>query len=155
MALLGRIFVVIFAYLAACLVAALVLIVASRSAEWDEFLVFSMQVGTFWPLVGVAAAAVAVLMLIPAMLFVALAEGFGWQSVFVYAGVGIALALSSLVGFVFYDLPVPADSMVTPEREALAAAGIAGGLVYWLIAGRKAGAWRSPQASLPKPSGVG
>jgi hypothetical protein len=27
------------------------------------------------------------------------------------------------------------------EREVLAAAGIAGGFVYWLFAGRKAGSW--------------
>jgi hypothetical protein len=28
------------------------------------------------------------------------------------------------------------------EREVLAASGIAGGLVYWLFAGRKAGVWK-------------
>jgi hypothetical protein len=28
------------------------------------------------------------------------------------------------------------------NREVFAAAGIAGGLVYWLIAGRRAGTWK-------------
>jgi hypothetical protein len=154
MALVGRIFVVIFAYLLACFAAALVLIVASRSAEWDEFLLFSMQVGTFWPLVGVASAMIAVLFLIPAMLFVAVAEGFSWRSAFIYVGLGVALAFSTLLGVVLYDVPVPADGLIPQEREALAAAGIAGGLVYWLIAGRNAGAWRA-RPSLPNPSSVG
>jgi hypothetical protein len=154
MALIGRIIVVIFAYLLACFTAAFVLIVASRSAEWDEFLLLSMQVGTFWPLVGVASAVMAVVVMIPAMLLVVLAEGFSWRSVFIYAGFGVMLALSSLLGITLHDVPVPTDGLITQERETLAAAGIAGGLVYWLIAGRKAGAWRTP-SSLPKTPGVG
>ena len=34
------------------------------------------------------------------------------------------------------------DSDFNREREVFAASGIAGGLVYWLFAGRKAGAWK-------------
>jgi hypothetical protein len=32
--------------------------------------------------------------------------------------------------------------MLAREREVLAASGIAGGLVYWVFAGRKAGSWK-------------
>jgi hypothetical protein len=144
MALVGRIFVVIFAYLAACFAAAFVLMIASRSPEWDEFLLLSMHAGTFWPLVGVAAAFIAAIVMIPAMLFVALAEGLGWRSVLLYAAFGAVLALSSLLGFAVYDMPLPAEGLFTRAHEILAAAGIAGGLLYWVIAGRKAGAWRAP-----------
>ena len=35
--------------------------------------------------------------------------------------------------------------------EIVAAAGIVGGLVYWLIAGRNAGAWREPRRPLRPP----
>lgn len=147
MVLIGRIFVVIFAYLAACFAAAFVLMIASRSTEWDEFLLLSMHVGTFWPLVGVAAAFIAAIVMVPAMLFVALTEGLGWRSVLLHAGFGALLGLASLLGFTLYDLPVPADGLFTRAHETLAAAGIAGGLVYWLIAGRKAGAWRAPAAA--------
>ena len=34
------------------------------------------------------------------------------------------------------------DGDLAREREVFAAAGIAGGLVYWLIAGRRAGVWK-------------
>jgi hypothetical protein len=144
MALVGRIFVVIFGYLVACFAAAFVLMIASRSPEWDEFLLLSMHVGTFWPLVAVAAAFIAAIVMIPAMLFVALAEGLGWRSFLIYAAFGALLALSSLLGFGIYDVPIPADGLFTRAHEILAAGGIAGGLVYWAIAGRKAGVWRAP-----------
>jgi hypothetical protein len=35
--------------------------------------------------------------------------------------------------------------------ELLAAAGIAAGLIYWLIAGRNAGLWRAPALAGPSP----
>jgi hypothetical protein len=160
MALIGRIFVVIFAYLVACFVAAFVLLIASRSVEWDEFLLLSMHVGTFWPLVCVAGAFLAAIVMIPAMLFIALTEGLGWRSVLLFAGFGALLALSSLLGFAPYDMPLSADGLFTREREILVAAGIAGGLTYWLIAGRNAGAWRELPStanppSLSKPPSVG
>jgi hypothetical protein len=45
-------------------------------------------------------------------------------------------------------LPGGIDDIVQPavylaqERQLLAASGIAGGLVYWLFAGRRAGSWK-------------
>jgi hypothetical protein len=76
------------------------------------------------------------------MLIVALAEGFVWRSVVVYAALGGALALALSYGF---DLPGDigeSETYLAREREVLAASGIAGGLVYWLFAGRRAGAWK-------------
>jgi homospermidine synthase len=69
---------------------------------------------------------------------------------FLYYGVGGALvALASYYGS---DISVRLENTtdVTPVGNALqlaAAAGIIGGLVYWLIAGRNAGRWREPRAS--------
>jgi hypothetical protein len=82
--------------------------------------------------------------MLPAMLVVVLAEGFGWRSVLIYAGFGGALALLLYYGLGFsFDMGEPVgDNFLGREREVLAAAGIAGGLVYWLAAGRRAGAWR-------------
>jgi hypothetical protein len=34
------------------------------------------------------------------------------------------------------------DAFIANERQLLAASGIAGGLVYWLFAGRSAGSWK-------------
>jgi hypothetical protein len=73
---------------------------------------------------------------------VAVTEGLSWRSVLLYAGVGGALALALSYGFDMPgDIGDPATYFVR-ERQVLAAAGIAGGLVYWLFAGRRAGAWK-------------
>jgi hypothetical protein len=40
------------------------------------------------------------------------------------------------------DFTAYVGSVFVREREVVAAAGIAGGLVYWLFAGRGAGAWK-------------
>ena len=53
----------------------------------------------------------------------------------------LALALSYGLDFGGY-VGAP-GSYLAREREVLAASGIAGGLVYWLIAGRRAGFWKA------------
>jgi hypothetical protein len=55
---------------------------------------------------------------------------------------GGALALSLSYGLDFAGYVGDPDSLLAREREVLAASGIAGGFVYWLFAGRSAGAWK-------------
>ena len=56
--------------------------------------------------------------------------------------IGGALALALAYGLDFAGYVGAPDAVdVAREREVLAAAGIAGGLVYWLFAGRSAGSW--------------
>ncbi len=45
-----------------------------------------------------------------------------------------------------------ADGAIVPVEAATIAAGLAGGLVYWLIAGQGAGGWRKRSLSAPEPS---
>ena len=80
--------------------------------------------------------------MLPALLVVALAEGFAWRSVLLYAALGGALALALSYGIDFARRHQPTRTYFAREREVLAASGIAGGLVYWLFAGRTAGAWK-------------
>jgi hypothetical protein len=144
MALIGRIFVVIGGYLLACVAAALVLTLGTLTPEWDDMLSVAVQTGTIWPVVGFSAAVVAAVTMLPAMLILALAEGFGWRSVLIYAGLGGGLALLLYHGLGVAEVAVAPDGrLLGRERELMAAAGIAGGLVYWLAAGRRAGAWRA------------
>jgi hypothetical protein len=42
------------------------------------------------------------------------------------------------------QLALSVDGFARRELEIMAAAGIVAGLVYWGIAGRRAGAWRAP-----------
>jgi hypothetical protein len=43
------------------------------------------------------------------------------------------------------------DGIVHRHLEIMTGAGIVAGLVYWMIAGRNAGAWREPQRPLRPP----
>jgi hypothetical protein len=93
-------------------------------------------------MVVVGAPIIGVVAFLPAMLIIALAEGFAWRSVVIYAALGGALALALSYGIdLTGDIGQP-ETYFAREREVLAASGIAGGLVYWLFAGRKAGVWK-------------
>ena len=81
--------------------------------------------------------------MLPALLVIALAEGFAWRSILVYAALGGVLALALGYGLDFGGYVGAPGSHLAREREVLAASGIAGGLVYWLIAGRRAGFWKA------------
>jgi hypothetical protein len=95
-----------------------------------------------WIVVGLGALVIFVVGFLPVLLVVVIAEGFGLRSVIVYGVIGGALALAAGYGLDFGRYLVAHDGDLNNEREVIAAAGIAGGLVYWLVAGRKAGAWR-------------
>lgn len=70
----------------------------------------------------------------PALAGIILAEFFSWRSVWVYLGFGLALSL-----FAFHTSEEPLDQLaLTLDMQAMAA-GLVGGFVYWLIAGRGAG----------------
>src|SRR5271169_2440277 len=63
------------------------------------------------------------------------------RSIVVYGVIGGSLALVAAYGLDFGGYISAPDADMMHEREVFAAAGIAGGLVYWLFAGRRAGAW--------------
>ena len=101
-----------------------------------------MQSAAVWAVVMVAAAAIGAIAMMPALLVIALAEGFALRSSLIYAALGGVLALSLSYGLDFAGYSGDRGSPLVHEREVLAAAGIAGGFVYWLFAGRKAGSWK-------------
>jgi hypothetical protein len=72
-----------------------------------------------------------------------LAEGLALRSAVIYGVIGALLALAMAYGLDFAGYIATVDGDLARNREVFAAAGIAGGLVYWLIAGRRAGAWKS------------
>ena len=82
--------------------------------------------------------------MLPAMLIIALAEGFRLRSVLFYALAGAALALGLSYGWDLRLLRNPDDDLGAHGAEIMAAAGIVAGFVYWALAGRNAGAWRKP-----------
>jgi hypothetical protein len=147
MAVLFRIMMMIAGYVAACIAASLVLTLGTLTPEWND-LVGSFgvqspeaQSAALWAVVGLGAVIIFVLAMLPALLVVVLTEGLALRSVVVYGLIGGALALVMAYGLNFAGYVAPPGSDLAREREVFAAAGIAGGLVYWLFAGRRAGLW--------------
>jgi hypothetical protein len=150
-ALIARIFVVLFAFFAASIVAGLVLTLGLLPPEFDELTPMPGAHAGFGLAVAFSAVLISGYALIPAMLFIAIAEGFRLRSFLFYAGFGAAVALLIAYGSNFSIEGSPAYPFVGREQEVFAAAGIAGGLVYWALAGRKAGAWRADPAHSGAP----
>jgi len=142
MAILVRIMMVILAYILACIAASIILTIGTLTPQWDDLTSAGLPTAAVWAVVFVGSAAIAAIAMVPALLVIALAEGFAWRSILVYGALGGVLALALSYGLDFAGYVGDPDSFPVREREVLAAAGIAGGFVYWLFAGRKAGIWK-------------
>jgi hypothetical protein len=142
MAVLVRIMMMFLAYILACIAASIILTIGTLTPAWDELAASGMPSVAVWAVVMVGATAIGAIAVMPALLVIALAEGFAWRSSLVYAALGGVLALSLSYGLDFAGYVGDPNSTLAREREVLAAAGIAGGFVYWLFAGRKAGSWK-------------
>ena len=142
MAVIARLFTVLLAYVLACISAAIVFTIGLLPPQWEALAPNGLPSVAVWSVVLVAAMIMVGAAALPALLVIALAEGFAWRSVIVYGALGCVLALALTYGIDFAGYVGGMDSNLAGERQVLAAAGIAGGLVYWLFAGRKAGAWK-------------
>lgn len=130
------------AYILACMAASLVLTIATLTPAWDDLAALGVPSAAIWVVVAAGAAVIAAVAMLPALLLIVLAEGFAWRSVLYYGVFGGILALALWYGVDFAGNGGKAGAGLAHEREVFAAAGIAGGLVYWLVAGRKAGLWK-------------
>jgi hypothetical protein len=140
MRLLGRILWVPFAFVIASTAAALVVTLGSLPPDSaDPGMVLDGAVGL---IVGVSAVWITAVTLIPAALLIVVAEGLRLRSFVFYALAGAAIACYYGLGRGSAALGFDHDS------EVLAASGIAAGLIYWLLAGRRAGAWRDAHAAV-------
>jgi len=142
MTIVARIFLVIFAYFLACTAASAILTIGTLTPEWDDLVAAGFNSTTAWIVILVGASAIAAIAMVPSLLLIALTEGFGWRSILVYGVLGAGLALALSYGLDFAGYVGDPDSFLVREREVLAASGIVGGSVYWLIAGRAAGSWQ-------------
>jgi phosphotransferase system glucose/maltose/N-acetylglucosamine-specific IIC component len=147
MSLFGRIIVIFFALIAAIVAAGIVLAIGIIAPDWsgvdsDPFERVSFFIVSFFATSFVGAVA-----MLPALVVVIISEAARLRN-FLYYGVGGALV--GLASYYGSDISVRLENTtdVAPVGNALqlaAAAGIVGGIVYWLIAGRNAGRWREPR----------
>jgi hypothetical protein len=152
MALIGRLFVVFFAFLAACLMAGMVVVGAILFPEFSD-LGAPVDPGVLNIMLGFGFIFVSGFALVPAMIVVLLTEAFYIRSALAYAVGGAIVGLVCYLGLVPFDAEqFRFEGIVRRHLEIMTGAGILAGMVYWMIAGRTAGAWRaSPSPSKPPP----
>lgn len=144
MSLFGRIIVIIFGLLVAIVVAGITLAIGIVLPEWATMDSDPVERVIFFFAAFFATSYVGTVAIFPAAIVIVVLEAARMRN-FLYYGIGGALvALASYYGSDI-SLQLENTTDVTPVGNALqlaAAAGILGGLAYWLIAGRNAGRWR-------------
>ncbi len=145
MALFLRSFVIAFAFLVSCMVAAFVVAYGLVAPELSQFR-SNPELFLFFLFIGSAAGVVTPFYVFaPSFIAILIAEMFSLRSVLYYALAG------GLIGALAYFMTDMASRMagrgtvvpITQELQWLTAAGIVAGFVYWLIAGRSAGKWKT------------
>ena len=139
-----RVVVVLAAFLVASLAAAFVITFAML-LEWEHLLAMTGS-SAGWLTVAFFGLIVSAKGLLPAMALVAIAEGFGIRSALFYAAAGGIGLVALYYGLGLAERGPGGGVLVGRDLEIMAGAGIAAGFVYWVIAGRKAGAWREQRA---------
>jgi hypothetical protein len=146
MALLGRIIIIIFAVMVASLAAGMAIATGLLGPAWHGF---TGDVGErigFWGLTFVATGFTGAIGMLPLVILIALAESFKIRSLLANVAAGAALLAlgyysSGLASRDEESIDHPPPP-ISRETEIAVAAGAVFGFAYWLIAGRKAGAWR-------------
>ncbi|MBC7578958.1 MAG: hypothetical protein H7312_16600 [Tardiphaga sp.] len=157
MALIGRLFVIAFAFCMACFIAGAIVVVAILFPEVSSIDVAGIDPAALNVVLGFGFIFVSGFALIPAVAVVTMTEAFDVRGVLAYAIGGAAVGLACYLGLVPFDTEAMRfDGIVRRHLEVVTGAGIVGGLVYWLIAGRNAGRWKQPRAvSYPPLEGEG
>jgi hypothetical protein len=142
MALIGRILIILVAFFAASLAAGIILVFAIVFPEWGSGR-FGFEEGSFAVVATIGFVVVGSFGFVPALMIALVTEALNIRSALIYATGGAVIGALSYLGIANFD----PDTMtvvggVRREVEIMAGAGIVAGLVYWLIAGRNAGAWR-------------
>ena len=143
----GRIIVIFFALLLAIVAAGITLAVGIIAPDWAGADADPLERLSFFVVSFFATSFVGTVAFLPAILAIVIGEAARLRN-FLYYGVGGAVV--GLASYYGTDISVRLENTtdVAPVSNALqlaAAAGIIGGLVYWLIAGRNAGRWREPR----------
>ena len=148
MALIGRLFVILFAFLFACLAAGMIVVGAVLYPEFSDLGSGPIDQSAINVVLGFGFIFISGFALLPALIVVLITEAFYVRGVLTYAVGGGVVGLACYLGLIPFDpATLSFDGIVRRHLEIMTGAGIVAGLVYWMIAGRTAGAWREP----PRP----
>jgi hypothetical protein len=152
MALIGRLFLIAFAFLAACLVAGMIIVGAIMFPEFSDLGSGPVDQGAIDVILGFGFIFISGFALLPALIIALITEAFSIRSVLAYAVGGAVVGLGCYLGLVPFDpATLRFEGIVRRHLEIMTGAGIVAGFVYWMIAGRTAGSWREPPRRLPRP----
>jgi hypothetical protein len=152
MALIGRLFVILFAFLAACLVAGMIIVGAVLYPEFTDLGMGPIDQRAIDVVLGFGFIFISGFALLPALVVVLITEAFSVRGALAYAVGGALVGAACYLGLVPFDTDtLQFHGIVRRHLEIMTGAGIVAGLVYWLIAGRSAGAWREPRRRLSPP----
>jgi hypothetical protein len=152
MSLIGRLFVIAFAFCMACFVSGAIVVLAILFPELSALDTGMIDPNTINVLLGFGFIFFSGFALLPAVVVVAITELFNVRSVLAYAIGGAAIGLACYLGLVPFDTDAMRfDGIVRRHLEVMTGAGIVGGLIYWVIAGRNAGRWRQAFHAPPAP----
>jgi hypothetical protein len=152
MALIGRLFVILFAFLFACLAAGMIIVGAVLYPEISDLGTGPIDQGAIDVVLGFGFIFISGFALLPALIVVLITEAFYVRGVLTYAIGGAIVGAACYLGLVPFDTETMRfDGIVRRHLEIMTGAGIVAGLVYWVIAGRSAGAWREPPPPLRPP----
>src|ERR1700761_3189306 len=152
MALIGRLFVISFGFLAACLVAGMIVVVAVLFPELSDLGEGPVDTGALDIVLGFGFIFISGFALVPAMLVALITEAFYIRGALTYAVGGALVGLACYLGLVPFDTDtLRFEGIVRRHLEIMTGAGIVAGMVYWMIAGRNGGLWRRPPRPLRPP----
>ena len=152
MALIGRLFVIFFGFLVACLVAGMIVVGAMLFPEFSDLGTGPIDPSALNIVLGFGFIFISGFALLPALIVVAITEAFYIRGVLTYAAGGGLVGLACYLGLIPFDpATLRFDGIIRRHLEIMTGAGIVAGFIYWMIAGRNAGAWREPPQPLPPP----
>jgi hypothetical protein len=146
MPLFGRIIVIIFALIVASMAAGVALAIGIVAPDWVNMDSDPAERVQFFVASFFATSYVVAVTMAPAVVLIVLAEAVRIRSFIYYGVAGALVGLASYFGSNI-SMRLENTTDITPVGHTLqlaAAAGIIGGVAYWLIAGRNAGRWRAP-----------
>ena len=152
MALVGRLFAILFGFLFACLAAGMIVVGAVLYPEFSDLGSGPIDQNAINVVLGFGFIFLSGFALLPALIVVLITEAFYVRGVLSYAVGGAIVGCACYLGLIPFDpATLHFDGIVRRHLEIMTGAGIVAGLVYWLIAGRTAGAWREPRRPLRPP----
>ena len=148
--MLGRIIVIVFALIIAMMIAGIALAIGIVVPDKSWLDADPIERVLFFTVSFFATSFIGASAFVPALLLIVVAEVMRLRSLLYYAAAGAVVGLTSYFGS-NVELRLENTTDVAPVFHPLqlaAAAGIVGGLAYWLLAGRNAGRWSERQPSI-------